>query len=260
MEMYDNENTAQKSFDTDFLTEPLLQAQWAEFIELKKVITELFHAKGSPISILDIGIGNARIPKHLCGIEEIWNMIEKYDGTDNSQNCVGISKKFITELQIQNKVNVFFQDATELDKWESKYDLIITTWFTAGNFYPQNFPFDTYHQSGKIMDLSKNEKFTKIFSQAYSLLSPGGEVVIGACYIDNNSTRKKQDDFYKKAGMTIITDEGDSFTATKERFWSQGFTKEKLLAYLNFINPGKISFTPLDTYGYAMQVRIKSEY
>ncbi len=54
MEMYDNENTAQKSFDIDFLTEPLLQAQWAEFIELKKVITELFLAKGSPLSILEV--------------------------------------------------------------------------------------------------------------------------------------------------------------------------------------------------------------
>ncbi len=112
MEMYDNENTTQKSFDIDFLTEPLLQAQWAEFIELKKIITELFLAKGSAISILDIGIGNARIPKHLCGIDEIWNMIEKYDGTDNSQNCVNIPKKVIAELEIQNKVNVIFQDAT----------------------------------------------------------------------------------------------------------------------------------------------------
>ncbi len=101
---------------------------------------------------------------------------------------------------------------------------------------------------------------TKIFSQAYSLLSPGGEVVIGSCYIDNNATRLKQEHFYQKAGMTIITDERDSFTATKERFWSQRFTKEKLLAYLNFVDPGEISFIPLDTYGYAMQVRIKSEY
>ena len=79
MEMYDNENTVQKSFDVDFLTEPLLQAQWAEFIELKKIITELYYLKGDKISILDIGIGNARIPKHLSGIGEIWNMIKIYD-------------------------------------------------------------------------------------------------------------------------------------------------------------------------------------
>jgi hypothetical protein len=71
MEMYDNENTVQKSFDIDFLTEYLVQAQWAEFIELKKIIAEIYSAKGNPISILDIGIGNARVPKHLSGIKEI---------------------------------------------------------------------------------------------------------------------------------------------------------------------------------------------
>jgi hypothetical protein len=108
MEMYDNDNTVQKSFDIDFLTEPLLQAQWAEFIELKKIITELHYTKRDQISILDIGIGNARIPKHLSGIEEIWDMIQSYDGTDNAQTCIEISKNVIEELDIQNKVNVFF--------------------------------------------------------------------------------------------------------------------------------------------------------
>jgi hypothetical protein len=57
--------------------------------------------------------------------------------------------------------------------------------------------------------------------------------------------------------MTIITDEKDSFTATRERFWSQRFTKEKLQNYLHFVNKRNIIFTPLDTYNYAMQVRIK---
>ncbi len=108
MEMYDNENTVQRSFDIDFLTEYLVQAQWAEFIELKKIITELHAAKGNPISILDIGIGNARIPKHLSGIKEIWDMIERYDGTDNAQACIDISKKIIAEPGIQDKVNAFF--------------------------------------------------------------------------------------------------------------------------------------------------------
>ena len=58
-------------------------------------------------------------------------------------------------------------------------------------------------------------------------------------------------------GMSIITDELDAFTATKERFWSQRFTKEKLLTYLHFVDPDKIIITPLDTYHYAIQVRIK---
>lgn len=66
-----------------------------------------------------------------------------------------------------------------------------------------------------------------------------GEIVISACYIDNNRTRLKQEDSYRKMGMTIITNEKDSFTATKEKFWSQRFTREKLLNYLFFIKPKK---------------------
>ncbi len=88
-------------------------------------------------------------------------------------------------------------------------------------------------------------------------MNPGGEIVIGACYIDNDRTRIKQEESYIKMGMTIITSADDSFTATKERFWSQRFTKDRLKQYLNFVPPEKISFTPLDTYDYAMQVRIK---
>jgi len=45
----------------------------AEFIELKKVITEIADRKNYPVSILDIGVGNARIPMHLCGIKDIWD-------------------------------------------------------------------------------------------------------------------------------------------------------------------------------------------
>jgi hypothetical protein len=68
MGMYDNENTVQKSFDENYLYEELLQAQWAEFIELKKVISEIYLKKKSSITILDIGIGNALIPKLLSKI------------------------------------------------------------------------------------------------------------------------------------------------------------------------------------------------
>jgi Methyltransferase domain len=257
MNMYDNQNTVEKSFDLNYISEHLLQAQWAEFIEFKKVITEISKQKRVPVSILDIGIGNARIAKHLCGVKEIWDMVASYDGTDNAEACVAISTENITALNIQDKVKAYHFEATDLDKWEKKYDLVITTWFTAGNFYPDNFPFETYAGSGQRLNLSKNKKFETIFSNAYNLLNPGGEVLIGACYIDNDSTRQKQEESYRKMGMTVITDAKDSFTATKERFWSQRFTKEKLHSYLHFVDPQKIIITPLDTYDYAMQVRIK---
>ncbi len=257
MAMYDNTNTVEKSFDLSYISEHLIQAQWAEFIELKKVITELAIKKNAPISILDIGIGNARIPKHLCGVKEIWDVVGEYDGTDNAMACVDISNKNIAELHIQDKVTAHFFEATNLNKWQKKYDLVITTWFTAGNFYPDNFSFENYKNSGQRLDLSKNEKFDTIFSAAYNLLNPGGELVLGACYLDNDSTRQKQEESYNKMGMTVITDAEDTFTATKEGFWSQRFTKEKLYNYLHFAAPEKIIITPLDTYNYAMQVRIK---
>lgn len=258
MAMYDNENTVEKSFDLNYISEHLIQAQWAEFIELKKVITRLSKQQGRPISILDIGIGNARIAKHLCGVKEIWDMVSIYDGTDNSQSCVDIARKNIDDLDIRDKVSAHFFDAVNLHLWQKKYDLVITTWFTAGNFYPDDFSFETYEMQSERLDLSANEKFESIFKNAYKLLLPGGELVIGACYIDNESTRLKQEESYQKMGMKVITSPRDSFTATREGFWSQRFTKEKLLHYLSFAEPEKISFTPLDTYDYAMQVAIKA--
>lgn len=257
MAMYDNENTVEKSFDLSYISEHLIQAQWAEFVELKKVITELAKTQGRPINILDIGIGNARIPKHLCGVKEIWDMVARYDGTDNAQACVDISTKNIADLNIKDKVTAYFFEAVNLNQWQKKYDLVITTWFTAGNFYPDNFSFEAYQTATERLDLSRNEKFEKIFKNAYRLLNPGGEVVIGACYLNNESTRLKQEESYAKMGMSVITNAADSFTATKEGFWSQRFTKEKLYRYLSFVAPEKISFIPLDTYQYAMQVRIR---
>ena len=257
MAMYDNENTVEKSFNLDYISEYLLQAQWAEFIELKKVIAEISKQQKRPISMLDIGIGNARIPTHLSGIKEIWKLIEKYDGTDNANACVEIATKNLEALQIQDKVKAYFFDALNLDQWKQQYNLVITTWFTAGNFYPNLFSFENYADAKERLDLTKNEKFETIFKNGYNLLLPGGELLIGACYIDNENTRLIQEASYKKMGMTIITDANDHFTATKEGFWSQRFTQAQLLNYLHFVPAHKINFINLDTYEYAMQVRIK---
>jgi hypothetical protein len=57
--------------------------------------------------------------------------------------------------------------------------------------------------------------------------------------------------------MTVITDEKDSFTATRDEFWIQRFTKEKLFSYLPFIPKENFRFIDLDTYNYAWQVRIR---
>jgi len=255
--IYETEDSVTRSFDQDFIPEELLQAQWAEFIELKKIITERFLLKNAPVSILDIGIGSARVPRHLCAVREIWEMVRTYDGIDNAWPCINLSKKVVEDLNIGNKVSVQFLQADEISSLNRKYDLVITTWFTPGNFSPDNFPFENYDPAHQRLDLSKNEKFDKVFSTAYQILNTGGEIVLGSCYIDNDNNRKKQEAFYRKLGMTVITDAQDEFTATKEKFWSQRFTKEKILNYFSYVSPEKILFTPLDTYDFAMLVRIK---
>ena len=257
MNMYDNPYTVSRSFDEKYLSPYLIQAQWAEFIALKEVIFELAVRLQRPIRILDIGVGSGRIIQNLHDIPEIWQQVSHYTGTDNAVLCLDLASKMINDLGINDKVTLLNLDAIALQQLTGKYDLIITTWFTAGNFYPNDFDFEGYSTATSKLDLTINAKFTTIFSQAYSLLVPEGEIVLGACYKDNDATRIKQELSYQKMGMTIITSPNDSFTATQERFWSQRFTKEKIKRYFPFVAVSKIAFKDLDTYDYAMQVRIK---
>ena len=91
-EMYDNPQHVEDTFTESNLSEYLLQAQGAEFVELKKAIAELYKKKKSPLKVLDIGIGDARILKHFVGIKEIWDAIEHYHGIDVAQNSVNLSR------------------------------------------------------------------------------------------------------------------------------------------------------------------------
>ena len=255
--MYDREQIVKGSFGAAYISEYLLQAQWAELIELKKVITEVYHRRGAPLTVLDIGIGDARVAKHLSGIEEIWDKVAHWEGIDNAAACVDLSNLVIDSLNLHDKVSVRQYDAVNLAQWDKPYDLIITTWFTAGNFYPAGFPFATYEQEGKRLNLEHNETFHTIFSAAWNLVRTGGEIVLGSCYLDSDTNRRRQEAAYRNMGMTIITGAEDSFTATREGFWSQRFTEEKMRRYCAFAPPEQISFTPLDTYQFAMQVRIQ---
>jgi len=257
MNMYDNPDTVTHSFDENYLSPYLIQAQWAEFVALKEVIYELADRLQHPIRILDIGVGSGRIIQNLHDIPEVWQHVAHYTGTDNAVLCLDLASKMVNDFGINDKVTLLNLDAVALDQLTGTYDLIMTTWFTAGNFYPDDFDFKGYSRANSKLDLTINSKFTSIFSQAYGLLAPQGEIVLGACYKDNDATRMKQELSYQKMGMTIITSPEDSFTATKERFWSQRFTKEKLYAYLPFVSPQQFVFKDLDTYEYAMQVRIK---
>lgn len=245
-----------KTLDERYMTEYVIQAQRAEMTELIKVIKDLSRRFGKKLRILDIGIGDARIPRVLSGIKEIWDSVAEYDGIDNSKEMLERAKFTITQHSLDDKVELFELDAKNLSQFNKSYELIICTYFTAGDFYPDNFSFEI-DEDGKLkrsLDLEKNESFQQVFRSAFNSLITDGKIVLGSVYVDNESTRKKQEEFYKKCGMTVISRPTDSFTATEEGFWSQRFTEKKLINYFDFVRPENIGLIDLDTYNFAQMI------
>ncbi len=68
-------------------------------------------------------------------------MVANYAGTDNAQACDNIATEIIAGLHIQKKVLAQFFEVTNFAARPKKYDLILTAWFTAGNFYMDDFTF-----------------------------------------------------------------------------------------------------------------------
>ena len=256
MGLYDTEDSVLHSFNEHFIPEEQLQAQWAEMIELKKLIHTSAKKQQRPLHILDIGVGTARVPKHLSGLPEIWNCIASYDGIDNADSCIQLSNKTVHDYHLEEKVRIIKHEATQLSSLNKQYDLIITTWFTGGNFFDPLFPFHNYETTTRL-DLSFNPAFDLVFNQAYKMLLKGGYIVLGALYKDNETTRIKQENFYKKIGMEVITGPEEKFTATRQGFWSQRFSEEKLQRYFHFTPTENIRCIDLDTYEYAMQVQVE---
>jgi len=248
----------ENTLDESYMTEYLIQAQWVEMIELKKIINELAKEVCRKLNILDIGIGDGRIPKILSKIKEIWGLIAQYDGIDNSEIMLKKAKLTIESCKLGSKVRVFNLDAKNLLQLKSSYDLILCTYFTAGDFIPEDFSFET-DKDGElktIFNLDKNNSFERVFHSVLDLLNVGGKLVLGSIYVDTDSTREKQEEFYKRCGMTIITRPTDSFTATKEGFWSQRFTEKRIMDYFDFIKPENIEIRFLDDYNFAQMVII----
>jgi hypothetical protein len=128
--------------------------------------------------------GNARIAKHLSGIPEMWDMVGSYDGTDNAETCVLLSRQTAKKIKI-DKVTVYLEDAINLDKWKKKYDLIIITWLRLATFIPIILILKAINPSENGLSLSRNEKFSYIF-KFVSVVERCRRNVISACYIDND--------------------------------------------------------------------------
>jgi SAM-dependent methyltransferase len=256
---------AQRTLDPKFMTPYHKQAQWAEFTELKKVIGEIRNKRKRSLRVFDIGIGTARIPACLSTVAT-WDKIAKYIGIDISPFCVSQSKRIAKLRGIADKVEVVLFDATHLSAGytgflrNGKYDLVICTYFTAGDFQPDEIKLQT-KENGSIVDydvdvLKPNKNFIAVFKGAYELLHEGGKIVIGSVYYDNDLARKIQEDFYRRCKMTVITSSKDPFAATKEGFWSERFDQDKIYSYFPWVPKNKIELIPLDDYNFAFMVVI----
>lgn len=254
-----------RTLNERFMTPFLKHAQLAEFKKLKNIVNQTYLEIKTPLSVLDIGVGNGRIPIFLSK-ESVWKKIALFVGFDNSRIEIKEAKRIIKQKRLEDKIKIIYFDATNLKKrskneiFKHKYDLVICTYFTAGNFKPDEIKIKT-DEEGLIAKYPKsvlepNKKFVKIFKNTYNLLKNKGKIILGTTYIDNNINRTRQEKFYKKCGMTIITSKEDPFTATKEGFWSQKFTKKRIYEYFSWIKKEKIKFIPLDDYNFARMVVI----
>jgi len=256
---------AQRTLDPRYMTPYHKQAQWAEYTKLKEIISEVYKSRKHTIKIFDIGIGYARIPVLLSTVET-WKKIARYVGIDISKHCVTQSKRIVTSKGIANTVEIILFDAVDLNIKndepfrKDKYDLVICTYFTAGDFKPKQIQLKT-GRKGRIINydlnlLKPNKDFVSVFKGAFDLLSDNGKIVIGSVYCDSKLARSVQEEFYKGCGMHVITSQKDPFTATKEGFWSERFTKEKIYEYLSWVAKDKIELIHLDDYNFANMIII----
>lgn len=248
--MYDSLKV-HSTLNSRYLTPYHEKARQEEFKRIVDIIDNLYTSQGY-LSILDIGIGDARMPVKLS-TTTAWEKISEYIGIDNSQFCINQANNNIRKKGLEDKTNILLEDAKNIHRLEKKFDLILCTYFTAGNFIPPQYSFNN---NFPLLDLSENSSFVQVFKSAYNCINNGGELVLGSVYKDNEFTRIVQEDFYKKCNMTIITSPNDSFTATKEGFWSQRFNEEKLLNYFSWVSPEKIIFLSLDKINFAMLVKV----
>lgn len=256
--MYDSLE-ARRTLDPNYMTPYLKRARYAEFVELKKVITEVAKRRESLVDILDIGVGEAIIPVELARTE-IWKCIHKYIGIDNSDLSLRGARKNVREYNLSDKVDIRKRDARFLNSRHysiGRYDLVICTYFTAGDFKPPKLDYSKPKIDEDDISNIANE-FERVFRHAYYLLKPKGELVLGSVYIDNPTTALRQRQFYEKCGMKII---GNTtvFTATDKGFWSLRFTEEMIKDLFCFVIPEKIQFTHLDDDDFAMMIRISSD-
>lgn len=265
----------------DGRTEAIKKAQENEFAELIRIVPKLFSSLGRPLTVLDIGVGNGRTPQFLSP-DMRRGVIGKYIGLDLSRSELRAAEKKLGPGPA-NSFTFVWGDARypEMIRWpksidlrQPPFDLVLCTYFTAGNLRPEAIstetvggkPFLKLRSDGFIAPypkscLNPNRAFVNAFEWCWEKLRDGGAIVLGSIYIDNEMARLKQEEFYRNCGMTVITDSSHSFTATRQGFFSERFTDERLRYYLGACGiPWKnVSLIPLDEENFAQMIIIRKK-
>jgi SAM-dependent methyltransferase len=264
--MYSSEKV-ERTLDDNFLTNNLRNARKNESELLQKELSDLYDFFKIPLKVFDIGIGDGYVP--ISFKKKLLANIETYIGIDNSTRELEHCNRNVSKVELSNKIKTFEFDATNLndDSFRQKLPLpfhaVICTYFTPGNFRPDEIKLEEdelgHIKPYSVEALNPNKKFQKVFSEAYKLLCKNGKLILGSTYIESSATRLKQEEFYKNCGMNIITTEKDNFTATREGFWSERFTDEKVYSYLSWIPRENIRFLSLDKENFAQMIVMKKQ-
>lgn len=261
--MYSSENV-RHTLDEAFMTDALQTARRNELKMLGIELSKLYSEFKTPLNILDIGIGDGHVPVHLSAT--LWKHIQCYTGIDNSAHELNQCEVKIHNAGLDEKVQLLKLDAINLgDKkvlevLPTPFHVVVSTYFTAGNFRPDEIQL-LEDASGHLIDyprsaLEPNRKFQRVFRAAYESLCDGGKLILGSTYIESPATRAKQEAFYEACGMHVITRRDDPFSAMREGFWSETFSDEKIYTYFDWVPRSLIAFIPLDGEHFARMVVI----
>lgn len=116
--MYGNKKV-DNTLDPNFMTSFHKIAQIAELKELIKLITDQFLKTKRPLKILDIGVGDGRIPLALSK-NAVWEKIDLFVCIENNQLEVQKAIKSIQNNKLYNKVKIICFDALDLENKKKK--------------------------------------------------------------------------------------------------------------------------------------------
>jgi len=256
-----NPEYVREIFKEERLPPYYIHSQRSELVHIIQIIGEYAKHKQRPLHILDIGVGDGRVLKELVQLPPIWNAIAEYTGIDISSERIDEFRRLTYELGVDAKVRSLVCNAKDLSAFDGEtFDLVVCTWFTAGNFQPASAP-----APGETLDF--NESFYHVIREAYGKLSEGkSEVILGSVYHHRDEAFRIQKECYESYGWKVLSTKEDRFMVAdtgEGQWWSERLNLQMIYHYLSggpelpMIHVDSIECFDLDPYNFAMMVRLR---